>query len=157
MTSPIGLDQNKITQLSARLNPLLASYQVFYMNVRGYHWNIQGPHFFELHSKFEEVYTDLLVKIDEVAERILTLGIHTPLHTFKDYSDHSSVDAHENVHEAEDCVKGLVDGFGKIIALQRVIFAEASAADDEGTASQISDYIKEQEKLIWMFQAYLAK
>ena len=59
------------------------------------------------------------------------------------------------MHEAEDCVKGLVDGLAKLL-LQRVIFAEATAADDD-TASQISDYIKEQEKLIWMFQTYLAK
>ena len=54
------------------------------MNTRGFHWNITGEKFFELHAKFEELYNDLLTKVDEVAERILTLG-YTPLHTFTDY------------------------------------------------------------------------
>jgi len=70
----IGLDEQQAQQLADSLNELLANYQVFYMNVRGYHWNIKGDKFFELHVKFEELYDDLLMKVDEVAERILTLG-----------------------------------------------------------------------------------
>ena len=59
MTTNIGLDQKKSAKLAEKLNILLANYQVFYMNVRGYHWNITGPNFFELHAKFEEIYDDL--------------------------------------------------------------------------------------------------
>ncbi|MFP3527074.1 ferritin-like domain-containing protein, partial [Pantoea sp. SIMBA_072] len=68
--SVIGLDQKKAEQLGDKLNELLSNYQVFYMNVRGFHWNIKGERFFELHAKFEETYDDLLLKIDEIAERI---------------------------------------------------------------------------------------
>ena len=74
----IGLHEGSASQLAEKLNHLLANYQIFYMNVRGYHWNVKGNDFFELHAKFEEFYTDLLTKVDEVAERILTLG-HKPV------------------------------------------------------------------------------
>ena len=84
----IGLDKEKSKILSGKLNELLANYQIFYMNSRGFHWNIKGHRFFELHLKFEEHYNDSLIKIDEIAERILTLG-HTPEHTFSDYSKRS--------------------------------------------------------------------
>ncbi len=70
----IGLDTEKTQSLANALNDLLSNYQIFYMNVRGYHWNIKGDNFFELHAKFEELYDDLLLKIDEIAERVLTLG-----------------------------------------------------------------------------------
>ena len=68
----IGLNEKKAAQLTKQLNVLLANYSIFYQNTRGYHWNIKGEKFFELHGKFEELYNDLLLKIDEVAERILT-------------------------------------------------------------------------------------
>jgi starvation-inducible DNA-binding protein len=69
----IGLESNQAQELITRLNDLLANYQLFYQNTRGFHWNIKGEKFFELHIKFEELYNDLQIKIDEIAERILTL------------------------------------------------------------------------------------
>lgn len=80
----IGLDIEKSKNLAEKLNELLADYSIFYQNVRGYHWNIKGDKFFELHDKFQELYEDLFIKIDEVAERIRTLG-HTPNHKFSIY------------------------------------------------------------------------
>ncbi|MFP4264165.1 MAG: Dps family protein, partial [Halomonas sp.] len=59
-TNRIGLHEASASQLAEKLNELLANYQIFYMNVRGYHWNVKGPQFFQLHEKFEELYTDLL-------------------------------------------------------------------------------------------------
>jgi starvation-inducible DNA-binding protein len=83
-SNQVGLESTSTAKLADQLNDLLANYQVFYMNVRGFHWNIRGDKFFELHIKFEELYTEALVKIDEIAERILTLG-YTPLRSFSDY------------------------------------------------------------------------
>jgi starvation-inducible DNA-binding protein len=80
MNNLIGIDKEKATELSQKLNQLLADYQLFYQNLRGLHWNIKGKEFFELHLKFEEYYNDAVVKVDEIAERILTLG-GEPLHT----------------------------------------------------------------------------
>ena len=66
----IGLNEMKAMELTKELNELLANYSIFYQNVRGYHWNIKGEKFFELHAKFEELYNDLFVKIDEIAEEL---------------------------------------------------------------------------------------
>ncbi|QQF76979.1 DNA starvation/stationary phase protection protein [Histophilus somni] len=152
MTTTIGLDRNSSKQLAKELNGLLASYQVFYTNVRGYHWNIKGVSFFELHAKFEEIYDDLVVKVDEIAERILTLG-YTPDNAFSEYLTQSQIQEHINVTNAQDCLNGTLQGFKTLLKQQRSILAIASDANDEGTASQMSDYIKEHEKLIWMFSA----
>ncbi|MCX9458770.1 DNA starvation/stationary phase protection protein, partial [Vibrio cholerae] len=76
---------------------------------RGYHWNITGPQFFQLHVKFEEMYNDLLLKVDEIAERILTVEAQ-PLHTFSDYLAHAEIKEHKNVHDAKSCIDGLLSG-----------------------------------------------
>ena len=67
----IGLDPAKSKQLAYKLNILLANFQLFYMNTRGFHWNIAGEKFFELHLKFEELYNDAVIKIDEIADEII--------------------------------------------------------------------------------------
>ncbi|MGJ7459169.1 Dps family protein [Halomonas sp. MA07-2] len=153
-TNTIGLHEGSASQLAEKLNELLANYQIFYMNVRGYHWNVKGPQFFELHAKFEEFYTDLLTKVDEVAERILTLG-HQPVHAYSDYVTMSRITEAKDVTDGQACVLGTLQGFQTLIELQREILSLASDADDEGTAAQAGDYIREQEKTIWMLNAYL--
>ena len=153
-TNAIGLHNSSANELADKLNTLLANYQIFYMNVRGYHWNVKGHQFFELHTKFEELYDDLLTKVDEVAERILTLG-HQPVHAYSDYVKIASIQEDKDVHQGEACVRGIVQGYQTLIELQRELLSLASDADDEGTASQVGDYIREQEKTIWMLNAYL--
>ena len=150
----IGLHESSASQLADKLNTLLANYPIFYMNVRGYHWNVKGQQFFELHTKFEELYTDLLTKVDEVAERILTLG-HQPVHAYSDYVRMSSIEEDKNVQDGEACVRGILKGYQVLIERQREILSLASDADDEGTASMAGDYIREQEKTVWMLNAYL--
>ena len=150
----IGLEATETKSLAEKLNQLLANYQVFYMNVRGFHWNITGEKFFELHAKFEELYNDLVVKVDEVAERILTLG-HTPLHTFSDYSAISTVNEAKNVSGGKEAMQSILESFKTMIALQREIADAASDSGDEGTNALMSDYIREQEKSVWMYSAYL--
>lgn len=152
----IGLDAKSTKKLSKRLNELLANYQVFYANVRGFHWNIKGEKFFELHGKFEELYNDLFLKIDEVAERILTLG-GQPLHTFDDFTAHSNIEVEKNVHSAKATVTSVLKGFEQLLKLQRNLLDMSGELNDEGTNALMSDYIREQEKLVWMYNAFLAK
>lgn len=153
-TTLIGLNNTQSQQLAQALNQLLANYQVFYMNTRGYHWNIKGKEFFELHAKFEEIYTDLQVKIDELAERVLTLG-YQPMHSFSSYLDTSDISEHTDATDGVSTMTGLVNGFSSLIAQQRHVLAVASESGDEGTAALMSDYIREQEKLVWMLNAWL--
>lgn len=150
----IGLDEKKSKQLAVSLNDLLANYSIFYQNLRGYHWNIKGNKFFELHLKFEELYNDLVLKIDEIAERILTLGF-APNHKYSDYRKMSIITEKSEVSDGTKAVKDILDSFKTIITLQRENKSVADKAGDEGTAALMSDYIRAQEKLVWMYSAYL--
>src|SRR5687768_6748533 len=104
VTNAIGLQATDTKKLAEQLNHLLANYHIFYQNVRGFHWNIRGEKFFELHTKFEEIYTDALVKIDEIAERILTLSA-TPLHSFSDYIKVSEIKEIKDVSDGSKAVE----------------------------------------------------
>ncbi|PKP51918.1 MAG: DNA starvation/stationary phase protection protein [Bacteroidetes bacterium HGW-Bacteroidetes-1] len=150
----IGLDADKSVKLATKLNKLLANFSIFYMNVRGFHWNIKGEKFFELHLKFEEIYDNTILKIDEIAERILTLG-HTPAHAYSTYNETSQIKELKNVSEGREAVEHLVDGFQKLIILEREILELSADANDEGTNALMSDYIREQEKTVWMLSAWL--
>ena len=155
-TNQIGLQTEQSNKLAHELNVLLANYQMFYQNLRGFHWNIQGPSFFELHAKFEELYNDAVLKVDEIAERILTLGA-TPLNTFSDYLKHSSIKEAANVKDGNGTVSTTLDNLKTLLVLERELLELAGEAGNEGTNSQMSDYITEQEKTVWMLSAYLGR
>ncbi len=150
----IGLNAKKSEQLSEKLNVLLANYAIFYQNVRGYHWNIKGEKFFELHLKFEELYNDLLLKIDEVAERILTLG-HTPGHCYSNYMKVSEIKESKQVSDGMVAVKDILNSFKIILPLQRELLEFSAESGDEGTNALMSDYIRAQEKLVWMYSSFI--
>ncbi len=150
----IGLDNDKAKELAGQLNLLLANLQVFYANARGFHWLIKGEHFFELHIKFEELFTNTLVKIDEVAERVLTLGFD-PLHAYSDYLQVSAIKESQNVEKGKIAVALVLKGLDILLNLERKLSVLSNDAGDEGTNALMSDYIREQEKLVWMYSAYL--
>lgn len=155
-TNRIGLDAVKAKKLAELLNVLLANYQLFYINSRGFHWNIKGEKFFELHVKFEELYTDTQLKIDEIAERILTLE-HTPNHTFTDFLKLSKIKEQKNVTDGVKAVNAVLSSFGVLLDIERQLLTLSAEANDEGTNALMSDYIRQQEKLVWMYSAYLSK
>jgi starvation-inducible DNA-binding protein len=153
-TATIGLEKKTAKELAEKLNNLLAAYQIFYQNTRGFHWNIKGDKFFTLHVKFEELYTDALVKIDEIAERILTLGF-TPVHSFSQYVELSAIKEITNDSGAESTVKHILEGFKTLIHLEREVSSVSDELGDDGTNDLITTYIREQEKLVWMYNAFL--
>lgn len=148
------MDTHLADTLADKLNDLLANYMVFYQNSRGFHWNIKGDKFFELHLRFEQLYTNLQQKVDEIAERVLTLG-GVPFHSFDDYTKTSSIQPVTNVSSGREAVKSLLDSFQIVLVKQRELMELSTKTDDEGTGALMSDYIREQEKLVWMYNAYL--
>lgn len=138
--------------LIQELNKVLATYQLFYQNLRGVHWNIKGNNFFALHVKFEELYTDAQLKIDEIAERILTLG-NQPLHSFSDYLKTSEIKESKNISEDKEAVKMIVSNLGSLLKLEK--HALKYAEDDESTQDLLTQFIAYQEKTLWMFKAWL--
>jgi starvation-inducible DNA-binding protein len=91
-----------------------------------------------------------------VAERILTLG-QVPLHSYTDYLQNSSVKEATGITEGRKCIESILEAFKVIIILQREILDLSAEMNDEGTNALMSDYIRAQEKLVWMYSAYLGK
>lgn len=149
----LHLDASAVDGVLTSLKQLLADYQVFYTNLRGLHWNIKGRQFFVLHAKFEELYNDASAKADELAERILTLGA-TPENRFSEYLKVSRLPEVEGISCADKALELVLDSYGHLIAEERELLAKASEAGDETTATLMGDYLKEQEKLVWMLAAY---
>ncbi|TAH03597.1 MAG: DNA starvation/stationary phase protection protein [Sphingobacteriales bacterium] len=155
-TNKIGLNENDVVELVDHLNTLLANYQVHYQKLRGCHWNVKGNDFFTLHVKFEELYNNAQLTIDELAERILTLG-KSPYSTFADYIKVAKIKEIETENIAADkMVEAILDDFKTLIALEReVIENAAETTNDEGTADMIIGFMKFKEKTSWMLRAWL--
>lgn len=154
MMNALGLPVKETENLIKELNTLLSSYQVYYQNLRGLHWNIIGKRFFDLHVKFEEFYNDSQIKIDLIAERVLTLG-GVPLHTFEDYIAHNKLKVGKNVSNDEEAVELIILSVTELLKIERTILKDSGEIDDEGTNSIMSDFISEQEKTIWMLKAWM--
>ncbi len=150
----IALDKDKSDKTVKHLNEILSNYQVFYQNLRGFHWNLVGHHFFSLHIKYEELYNEAQLNIDEIAERILTLG-HTPFHTYEDYLKNSTVKVHKNISDEKKSVESIITDYAILIKKERETLAIAGDADDEGTTDMLAGFIKIQEKTVWMLSAWL--
>jgi len=151
----IGLQKEDSRQVADRLNELLANYHLYYQNLRGFHWNIKGVHFFQLHNKFEALYNVALTKIDVIAERILTIG-HQPLHTFSAYIQASKIKEETNLTDGRETVAATVAGLNTLLDLERDILRLAAESGAEGTVGLLSEDINENEKTRWMLHAFLS-
>ena len=140
------------TKIVNQLNSLLSNYEMYYQNLRALHWNIKGNMFFMLHAKYEEMYNEASEVIDEIAERILTLG-ETPSHTFEDFIKNSSVKAVKNVTDTSESLRIVLANQELILEKTYEVNDIASDSGDEGTVAMLSEIISQLEKSIWMFKA----
>ncbi len=151
----IGIEKEKAVNVSNTLNQLLADYQIYYQNLRGFHWNIKGEDFFELHVKFEELYSDAALRIDAIAERILTLG-STPYHSFNEYLKYSQTNPAENISNGREAVGTVLQNIRHLLNVLNELKVNAEDANDQGTSSFTDDMINSFEKTAWMLNAYLS-
>lgn len=149
----LNLNEAKTMNVVAGLQQLLADFQVYYTNLRGFHWEIQGRGFFVLHGKFEDMYNDAASKIDEIAERILTLG-GTPENKFSEYLKVARVAEVSGITRSSEAVEKVLETYKHFIAEERKLIEVANEADDAVTVDMLTGYLKEQEKMIWMLVAF---
>ena len=152
----LNLDREKITLTVEELNILLADYHLYYQKLRNFHWNIVGKNFFDLHEKFEVMYDDAKMKVDEIAERILTLR-YQPVSNCSDYLKHSNLKESESKLSDTKMIDILLDDHGKIIKQMRKTVNVADDNGDEGTIDLLGAYIGELEKTSWMLDAWRMK
>ncbi|MCE7055733.1 DNA starvation/stationary phase protection protein [Algoriphagus sp. AGSA1] len=153
-TNEIGLEVKESKVLVGKLNNLLANYQIYYQNLRNFHWNVTGPNFFELHAKFEELYNAANEAVDETAERILTLGAR-PLSSYQEYIETASIKEAKEITDPMKMVETVKSNINTLLQLERETLEAAGISADEGTVSLMSDYITAKEKVVWMLSAYL--
>lgn len=149
----LNLNEKKLVPVVGELNKLLADYSIYYQNLRAFHWNILGKNFFDLHEKFEELYNEAKVKVDEIAERILTLRYH-PISKYSDYLKLSGLSEHSGLIEDKQMVEIILNNHKNILDRMRKVLHHAEDAKDEGTIDMMGGYIAELEKSSWMLDAW---
>ncbi|HEY8931602.1 MAG TPA: DNA starvation/stationary phase protection protein [Mucilaginibacter sp.] len=151
----ISLNEKKEKPVVDHLNELLANYHIHYQKVRGCHWNVKGSNFFTLHIKFEELYTEALTTIDELAERILTLG-KAPYSTFADYIKESTLEEINTIGLKDTAmVKAIVEDMATLIKMERELLEITADAGDDGTNDMINRFMQFKEKNTWMLRSFI--
>jgi starvation-inducible DNA-binding protein len=151
----ISLKEREVKPVVDHLNDLLANYHIHYQKLRGCHWNIKGQNFFTLHIKFEELYNAAIITIDELAERILTLG-KPPISTYADYIKISKIKEINTIGLKDTAmVKAIIDDMATLIALERDIMEISEKAGDDGTNDMINKFMQFKEKNTWMLRSFI--
>lgn len=148
----IGINKENRLEIANGLKKLLADSYTLYLQTHNFHWNVTGPQFRELHLMFEEHYTELAVAVDDIAERIRTLDTPAP-GTYKEFAKLSSIKEIDGVPSSLEMIKLLTQGHEQVIKTSRNVLKVAQNADDESTASLVSDRMRIHEKTAWMLRA----
>ncbi|WP_417886167.1 Dps family protein [Zunongwangia sp.] len=152
----LGLDKEKISLTVDELNILLADYHLYYQKLRNFHWNVIGKNFFDLHQQFEEMYDDAKLKVDEIAERILTLRFQ-PTSNLSEYLELSNLEESKSELTDYKMIEQLIKDHSVLLKQMRKVVKAADASGDEGTIDLIGAYIRELEKTTWMLDAWKMK
>jgi starvation-inducible DNA-binding protein len=148
----IGIGKKDREAIAEGLKRLLADSYTLYLQTHNFHWNVTGPQFRELHLMFEEHYTELATAVDDIAERIRTLGIIAP-GTYKQFAALSSIEEVEDIPSAGEMVALLTRAHEQVVKTCREVLKTAQEADDESSAALISDRMRVHEKTAWMLRA----
>mgnify|MGYP003564384726 CR=1 FL=1 len=152
----LGIEREKFSELASQMNRLLANYHVYYQNLRNFHWNVEGQHFFDLHKHFEELYDDARSKIDEIAERILTIR-YRPDSKMADYLRKAQINEAGIVNNDGEMVDIILDNHRHLIRNIRKTIQLANEMSDEGTIDMMGSFLADIEKSSWMLDAWRVK
>lgn len=156
MKTQIGIKDGPKAEIAHQLSKLLADEFVLYTKTRNAHWNVEGPDFFDKHNFFEDQYNQLADVVDEVAERIRTLGHYSPgsLKEFLELTELS--EASKEGRDSEDLIRELLaDHESIIVRLRENIDPIETKGNDIGTSDYLTALLSKHEKMSWMLRAHL--
>lgn len=156
VTSPnLGISGEVIEEAVAILQKLLADEYMLYTKLRKYHWNVTGPQFRALHEHFEEQYTQIELKIDDVAERIRTYGILSP-GTLAEFLEHTRLEEHPGKNpDATTMVQHIAEDHEAMVRHLREDIDTADDLDEDGLEDFLTQYLQDHQNMAWMIRAYL--
>ena len=143
-------------ELNNQLNELVATWSVLYTKLHNYHWYVNGPSFFTLHTKFEELYNEVTLNLDEVAERILSRG-GKPVATLKEHLEISLIEEATGNEVTEEMVESTIEDFKTIMKALKKAMDTAAEEGDDRTEDLLNANYQSLEKHTWMLNAYLGK
>ncbi|MES2418246.1 MAG: DNA starvation/stationary phase protection protein [Bacteroidota bacterium] len=153
----ISLKEKEVKPVVDMLNEYLANYHIHYQKLRGCHWNIKGQNFFTLHLKFEELYTNAQLTIDEIAERVLTLG-KAPHSRFSDYIKESAIKEIDTIGMKDlAMVDAILDDMSALIEMERDLLTATDKAGDDGSNDMVNRFMQFKEKTTWMLRSFAGK
>ncbi len=155
-TEMLTQTNTQVANLTEVLNKQVANWTVLFTKLHNYHWYVKGSDFFTLHAKFEELYNEGAGYLDELAERILTLG-GSPVATLKGALDMSSIQEASGQESAAQMVEAVFADFGTLISEMNDGITIAEDNHDDATADMLLGIRQSLEKHNWMFRAYLGK
>ena len=152
----IGITEQNRQKIADILDNILADEYILYTKTRNYHWNIVGPHFNEYHKTFEEQYDGLSDDVDEVAERIRSLG-HKASSTLSEFQKNSQIKEHPGEYpNANTMVSNLLEDHESIIQTIRAKVSDVSEQyGDVGTEDFLVSLMEKHEKTAWMLRSIL--
>ncbi|MCZ8519485.1 MULTISPECIES: Dps family protein [Paenibacillus] len=142
------------TQLLGVLNTQIANWTLLFTKLHNYHWYVKGPQFFTLHLKFEELYTEAGLHVDNLAERLLALG-GSPVATLQGVLEIATVKDARGHENAEEMVRSVADDFGLVIGELKEGMSLAASEGDETTGDMLLAIHSSLEKHVWMLRSFL--
>ena len=149
----LSIKEEKLLPVVIELNTLLAEYHIYYQKLRNFHWNILGQNFFDLHQQFETMYMDAREKIDEIAERILTLRYH-PMSNLSAYLKTATIEESSGKMVDREMIAEILKAHSILLKQMKKVMDRANEIGDEGTVDLIGAYVRELEKTSWMLNAW---
>lgn len=143
-------------KLVEQLNDLVATWSVLYTKLHNYHWYVSGPSFFTLHEKFEELYNEVTLTLDEVAERILSKG-GKPVATLQEHLEMSLIREATGTESTEEMVQTIISDFKTIMEALKEAMNQAAEEGDDRTEDLLNANVQSLEKHTWMLSAFLGK
>jgi starvation-inducible DNA-binding protein len=150
----IGINAEQRAQIAEGLSRLLADSYTLYLKTHNYHWNVTGPQFNSLHLMFETQYTELATAVDEIAERIRSLGVRAP-GSYSEFAELTSIAEGSGEESAEEMTRQLVLGQESVARTAREAFGAAEQANDQPTADLLTQRMQIHEKNAWMLRSML--
>ena len=150
----IGINEKDRLEIAGGLSRLLADSYTLYVKTHNFHWNVTGPMFQTLHEMFEAQYTELASAVDEIAERIRSLGFPAP-GSFSEFSRLATVKEAHGLPNAQEMIRQLIDGHETIVRTCRNAFPAAERVSDEATADLLTTRLQHHEKTAWMLRSLL--
>ena len=156
MINKLGFDNKDKTQLTKKLNLLIASYHVDYQKLRNFHWNVEGENFFELHGMFEKLYDFSKVNIDDIAERIRVFG-ERPMASLQEYLEYSKIKEPNGIPDSNEMVISILGDFEVLIKQMVDTLDLANQIGDVSTIDLLTKILKQTEKYFWMFRSFVSQ